>query len=515
MLIDQILWRQRASRAEKTAVVCGARRFTYAQTAERTLRFANALRGLGIEPGQRVAVLSSNCAEHIEAVYAIAAIGAVWVPLNFRLTPVELAYIADDCEASAVIYSADLAQSAAGLRDLAKHPRLWIGIGEATTASVHGYDDLLLKSAATEMAPSVGGGDLFSIMYTSGTTGRPKGVMLPHDRFFLGTVLSTIGLKVSENDVKLQAIPQFHAGGFIYQLAHMAAGATIVVLPKFETGATLDLIEAEGITAAGFVPSMLLALLEDPRFAKTDFSRVERVMYGGSPIPEDRLARAVETMGAKFLQTYGQTEAGVLVTILDDQDHLRGLKESPEILRSCGRAMVGYEVAVLGDDGQPTDDVGELAVRSGSLMTGYWRRPAESAETLVDGWLRTGDLARKDAEERFYLVDRKKDLIVSGGENVYPIEVEHVLSSHPAVLDVAVVGVPDDRWGEAVKAVVVLRPAARIEQAGLLDFCRGKLGGFKIPKSVDFAEMLPRNASGKIQKNLLRERYWAGRSRKI
>lgn len=515
MLIDQILWRQYAAHAEKTAVVCGSRRFTYKQVAERSLRFANALQGLNVQPGQRVAVLSSNSAEHVEVVFAIAAIGAVWVPLNFRLTPPELAYIVDDCEALTVIYSEDLAQSAAGLRDIARHPRQWICIGEAKPASTHGYDDLLEKSAAARVESSIGAADLFSIMYTSGTTGRPKGVMLPHERFLLGTILSTVGLKVREQDIKLQAIPQFHAGGFIYQLAHIAAGATIVVLPKFETDAALRLIETEGVTAAGFVPSMLLALLEDPKFTKTDFSRVERVMYGGSPIPEDRLARAVETMGAKFLQTYGQTEAGVLATILDDEDHLRGLREDPEILRSCGRAMVGYDVTILDDSGLPTDGVGELAVRSGSLMTGYWRRPVETSETLVDGWLRTGDLARKDAEERFYLVDRKRDLIVSGGENVYPIEVEHVLSSHPEVLDVAVIGVPDDKWGEAVKAIVVPRAGSSVDQAALLEFCRGQLGGFKIPKSVDFVDELPRNASGKIQKNLLRDKYWAGRNRKI
>jgi len=502
-------------RKEKTAVICGGRHFTYSAVAERTVRLSNALRGLGIKAHQRVAVLATNSAEHIEAVFAIATIGAVWVPLNFRLTAPELAYIVDDCEAVAVIYSSDLSSSAAGLRDLAKHAVHWICIGKSSMPATHDFNDLLSKAKTTPVSAGVQASDLFSIMYTSGTTGRPKGVMLPHQRFFLGTVLSTIALKATEQDVKLQAIPQFHAGGYIYQLAHLAAGATIVVLPRFDPSLTLDLIAEEQVTAAGFVPSMLLALLEDRRFASTDFSKLERVMYGGSPIPEDRLARAVETMQARFLQTYGQTEAGVLVTVLDDQDHFRGLRENPEILRSCGRAMLGYEVRVIDETGETTDGVGELEVRSGSLMTGYWRREKETAETLVNGWLRTGDLARQDKESRFYLVDRKKDLIVSGGENVYPIEVEHVLSSHPSVLDVAVIGVPDDKWGEAVKAIIVLRPESTFDQAGVINYCRDKLGGFKIPKSVEIIEALPRNASGKIQKNLLRDRYWAGRARKI
>jgi long-chain acyl-CoA synthetase len=515
MLISDVLWQQAQMRADKTAIICGDRRFSFAETADRTRRLANALRGLGIRPHQKVAVLATNCAEHAEAVFAIAAIGAVWVPLNFRLSVPELAYIAEDSECAAVIFTADLQESAIGLRDCARAVTTWIAVGATQMHRASDYADLLQAGKATVDAPGATPDDLFAIMYTSGTTGKPKGVMLPHRRFFVGTILSTIALKVAEHDIKLQAIPQFHAGGYIYQLSHMAAGATIVVLPRFEPKLTLDLMQKEGVTAAGFVPSMLLALIEEKGFATADFSKLTRVMYGGSPIPEDRLARALERMGARFLQTYGQTEAGVLVSVLDDIDHERGLKGAPQLLRSCGRAMLGYDIRIVDDAGQPCDGIGELAVRSDSLMTGYLGRPDETAATLVDGWLRTGDLGWRDDEGRFYLVDRKKDLIVSGGENVYPIEVEHVLSSHPDVLDVAVIGVPDARWGEAVKAIVVTRSGASPDPANVIDFCRGKLAGFKIPKSVDFIDALPRNASGKIQKVILRERYWAGHARRI
>ncbi|TWS97604.1 long-chain-fatty-acid--CoA ligase [Reyranella sp. CPCC 100927] len=515
MLIDSILWQQAQMRPHKVALVCGDRRFTYAETADRTRRLAHALRGLGIQPGQKVAVLATNCAEHAEAVFAIAAIGAVWVPLNFRLSVPELAYIVDDSESVAVICTTDMQASAEGLRDIVRGVSTWISIGATALPGTVLYDDLLRQGSSGALASMAAPDDLFSIMYTSGTTGKPKGVMLPHRRFFVGTILSTIALKATEHDIKLQAIPQFHAGGYIYQLCHMAAGATLVILPRFEPEPTLALMQRERATAAGFVPSMLLALIEAPSFQTADFSALQRVMYGGSPIPEDRLARALERMGAKFLQTYGQTEAGVLVSVLDDADHDRGLRDAPQLLRSCGRAMLGYDIRIVDDAGAPTEGIGELAVRADSLMTGYLKRPDETAATLVDGWLRTGDLGWQDDAGRFYLVDRKKDLIVSGGENVYPIEIEHVLSSHPDVLDVAVIGVPDPRWGEAVKAVIVRRPGTSTDEASLVGFCRGKLGGFKIPKSVDFIDALPRNASGKIQKVILRDRYWAGHARKI
>ncbi|HJU18837.1 MAG TPA: long-chain-fatty-acid--CoA ligase [Stellaceae bacterium] len=517
MLIPDILWHNAACRPDKTAVIAGERRLSFAAVAGRAARFANALRGLGIRPGDRVAVLAANTAEHVEIVFAIGDAGAVWVPLNIRLAPRELAVIIEDCDARAVVYTHDLAASVEALRERVPHLAIWIGVGAQSLAGDHAYERMLGAASATRPEADIADEALFSIMYTSGTTGLPKGAMLSHRAFFIGTILSTLALRASQDDVKLQAIPQFHAGGQIYQLAHLAAGAAIVILPRFEPDLVFRLIESEGVSAAGFVPSMLMALVEAPKVRSTDFRRLRRVLYGGSAIPADRLLRAMELMPAAFLQTYGLTEAGVLATVLDEADHEYGRREDPRVLHSCGRAMLGYQVQAVDDRGKPVRDgeIGEIAIRADSLMTGYWRRPEATAQTLVGGWLKTGDLARQDESGRFSIVDRKKDMIVSGGENVYPTEVENVIASHADVLGVAVIGVPDERWGEAVKALIVRRPGAAPEAAAIIAACRGRLGGFKLPKSIEFVESLPRNASGKLLKSHLREKYWAGRERKV
>ncbi len=518
MMIDHIIWSNEQTRRDKLAVVCGDMRLTFGQVAERSRKVANALTGLNVRRGERVAALVTNTAEYVELVFGIAAADAVWVPLNFRLAPEELSFIIADCGAAAVVYTSDMEETVAAIRDGLAGVRTWIRIGGGTASkSIIGYDDMLTRASGSMPARTASASDLFTIMYTSGTTGRPKGGMLSHAAFSMGTFLSSIALHARPDDIKLQIIPQFHAGGQIYQLCHLAMGSSIVVCPRFDPELVLKLLVEEGATAMGLVPSMLVAMLEAPSIRKTDLSRLTRVMYGGSSIPEDRLAQALELTNASFLQTYGQTEAGVLVTVLDAQDHRAGASGSPHLLRSCGRAMLGYEIELVGDDGKDTPDgeLGELCVRGPSLMNGYWNKEAETAKTIVGGRLHTGDVARKDTEGRFYIVDRKKDMIVSGGENIASAEVEGALSSHPAVLDVAVIGVPDDRWGEAVKAIVVPRPGSNPIPEELVDHCRKSLGGFKVPKSVTFLESLPRNASGKVLKAQLRDPYWQGRSRKV
>jgi long-chain acyl-CoA synthetase len=516
MLMQDFLWNNELRRGNKLALVCGDRRQTYSQLAARVRRMANALNGMGIRPRDHVAVLSSNSIEHVEIVFAIASMGATWVPLNTRLAASELSFIIENSEAVAVIYSGDLLPVVEQIDRKVGDVRWWVSIGDKAAIGEN-YEQLIERGADRPSDVTVSPEDLFTVMYTSGTTGRPKGVMLPHRSFFLGTIYSSLALKAVESDVKLQAVPQFHAGGQIYQLTYFATGSTIVILPRWDSNAVFDLIERERVTIGSFVPSMILMLLEEPRIRKTDFSSLQRIVYGAAPIPEDRLALAMELTGSGFQQTYGQTESGVLVSVLDEADHRRGLTMERALLRSCGRQMVGYELRVVDDESATCSDgqVGEVAIKSESLMTGYWKRPDATAKALKKGWLHTGDLAYRARSGHFFIVDRKTDMIISGGENVYPIEVENVISGHPDVLDVAVIGVPDDRWGEAVKAVVVARAGTSPAPDSIIEFCRGKLGGFKVPKSVDFVEAIPRNASGKITKNPLREKYWAGRVRKI
>jgi acyl-CoA synthetase (AMP-forming)/AMP-acid ligase II len=344
-------------------------------------------------------------------------------------------------------------------------------------------------------------------MYTSGTTGNPKGVLLTHRQFLTGTYYFAMAVQASPDDRKLQAIPQFHAGGAIYQMAYMLVGATIVVLPLFDPETAVQLMKDEKVTVAGFVPAMLNGLCAHIGNIPAHVPNLRKIMYGGSSIPTSLLLRAMELFPVDFIQTYGQTEAAVIVTILDAISHRRAAKDdSLHLLRSCGRPILGYEVRLMTRDG-PQTEAGELCVRSDALMSRYWKRPEATAATLVDGWLHTGDVATRDEDGLLYIVDRKVDMIVSGGENVYALEVENILSGHPDLAEVAVIGVPDPQWGELVLAVAVARDGRTATSDQVREFCRGRIGGFKIPKRIEYIDSLPRNASGKVLKHVLRKQF--------
>jgi long-chain acyl-CoA synthetase len=487
------------------AVVCGASRLTYGALAARTKRLANALSGLGVTRKTRVAVLSTNSAESVEIVFAIAALGATWVPINFRLAPPEIEFILQDSGATFLFYSPNFEPVVAELRAHGGSALKTLPLGGRTADGV--YENLIAGGSSAAPALLSGSDDPFTIMYTSGTTGRPKGVLLTHRQFLSGTYYFSAALNASRSDRKLQAIPQFHAGGAIYQMAYMLAGATIVVLPTFDPALASKLLQDEAITAAGFVPAMLNAACESLAGRRISVPALRQIMYGGSSISTASLLRAMELFPVDFIQTYGQTEAGVIVTVLDADAHRRAKDEGNENrLRSCGRPLLGYQVKLLGQDGRESTS-GELCVRSDSLMQEYWNRPDATASTMVDGWLRTGDVATRDGEGFYYIVDRKVDMIVSGGENVYALEVENIIAGHPDVAEVAVIGVPDQRWGEAVLAVVVPRPGCTVTLDVVREHCFGKIGGFKIPKRLEFLNVLPRNGAGKILKHVLRKQF--------
>jgi acyl-CoA synthetase (AMP-forming)/AMP-acid ligase II len=338
--------------------------------------------------------------------------------------------------------------------------------------------------------------------------------MITHRQMLSGMAYTAIASGAAASDISLQAIPQFHAGGNISQMAQILVGSTMVVPPRFDPELFLRLIEDEGVTSTCLVPSMLTFFLEHPRLNSRRVATMRRLMYGGSAIAPDRLSRALEIFSADFQQVYGQTEACVFATLMTGEDHRRALAETDtDRLLSCGRPMLGYEVSVA--EATSPGAPGELLVRGDSVMAGYWRQPAATEKTLRNGWLHTGDLARLDSNGYVYIVDRTTDMIVSGGENVYPAEVENVISAHSGVLEVAVIGVPDDVWGESVKAIVALRPGKNFPEDELIAFCRGKIAGYKIPKSIDFADELPRTPSGKIKKAELRAKHWGEKTRKI
>lgn len=517
MILSDIIAHHGERFRDKAAVITGDTRLTYGALRDRVLRLANALRGLGLAHGDRVGVLSTNRGEYIECVFAIAEAGLVWVPLNFRLTASEVAFIVNDAQCAAVIFSSDLVGIAEPLVAMTPCVREWVAIGQGPAPGAP-YEDLVSSARATRSDQRAFDSDLVAIMYTSGTTGRPKGAMITHRQLLSGAAYTALASGAAAPDVSLQVIPQFHAGGNLAQVAEILVGATTVVCPHFDPDLVVSLIEAERVNFVCFVPSMLVFLLECPGLTAERVASMQRVMYGGSAIAPDRLSRALEIFDADFQQVYGQTEACVFATILHGEDHRAGLTSGrSELLLSCGRESIGYNVRVVDDADRelPPGEVGEVAIRGDSVMHGYWNLPEASAGALRNGWLHTGDMGRHDADKYLYIVDRKIDLIISGGENVYPVEVENVISAHPDVLEVAVIGVPDAAWGEAVKAIVVPRADARLSEIDIVSFCRDRIARFKTPKSIDFADSLPRTPSGKVMKTELRKPYWVGREREV
>jgi acyl-CoA synthetase (AMP-forming)/AMP-acid ligase II len=350
-------------------------------------------------------------------------------------------------------------------------------------------------------------------LYTSGTTGRPKGAELTHRNLLANISIGAVGFGVSEGGVGLVCMPLYHIGGAGYGLCLIFAGMTAVVMREPNPAEILRLIQKHRVAHAFFVPALLNFLLQHPDSAGTDFSSLQTILYGASPIPEELLRASIDRFGCGFVQAYGLTETTGAVCLLSAEDHLKG----GELLRSCGQPVFGCEIRVI--DGAGKDcapgTVGEIVMRGDAVMKGYWNRPEATAEAIRDGVFRSGDAGYFDKEGYLFIHDRVKDMIVSGGENIYPAEVESVLYSHPAVADVAVIGVPDDKWGETVKAIVVVKPGAKATAEELIDHCRDKIAGYKRPRSVDFIDALPRNPTGKILKAVLREPYWAGKQRRV
>jgi acyl-CoA synthetase (AMP-forming)/AMP-acid ligase II len=448
--------------------------------------------GLGIRPGDRIAVLDKNSDLYLELLFAVSKAGAVLVPVNWRLTAAEVATVVGDADPACLVVGEEFRTSA-----------------DRVSCRVLGFDELPRGGADPHLDREE---QVAWILYTSGTTGLPKGAMLTNLNLFGCTASLTFEVpELREGTRGLVAMPLYHIGGCGWALAVVTAGATAVVVREVVPAELLQVLVEQRVATGFVVPAVLLFLTQLPQVAEARFPELQNLVYGASPISPDLLQRSIEAFGCRFTQVYGLTESTGAITALRHEDHWG------ERLLSCGRAMFGGEIRVVDPSGSevPPGEIGEVVYRGPGTMAGYWRQPEETAAVLGGGWLHTGDAGSLDADGFLYIRDRIKDMIVSGGENVYPAEVEAVLAGHPGVADVAVIGVPDDRWGEAVKAIVVRRPEVALEADELIEWARPRLAGFKRPRSVDFVAAIPRNPSGKILKRELREPYWAGRSRRV
>jgi acyl-CoA synthetase (AMP-forming)/AMP-acid ligase II len=477
---------------ERAGLVCGDTRLTWAQVNRRVNGLANGLAGRGIGRGDRVAILARNDRRFLELYWALAKLGAIAVPLNYRLTDAEMRGLVEHAGVRLLVAGPGYEDAIAGL-DRLQFPDL---------------DALIVGGSAAEPGVPVGADDPAAIMYTSGTTGLPKGAVVTHGNLENNALIQAIADKADPADVNLTATPLYHMGALFMATTYTALGCTNVVLEAFDPPALLAAAERERVTTCLLVPTMLNMVLEHPTLADHDLSALRLIFYGGSPMPTTVLRRAIDALKCDFTQGYGLTET-IEATFLVAADHrLDGDPDRERRLASAGREAVNAEVRIVADDGEelPTGEVGEIVIRSPSCIHEYWRAPEETARAVRDGWWHTGDLGYRDDGGYLFVVDRKKDLIITGGENVYPTDVEEVLYAHPGVLEAAVIGLPDAKWGEAVTAIVARRDEALAED-DLLGWCRERLGGHKRPRAVRFVDALPRNPSGKVLKRELRTRF--------
>lgn len=462
-----------------------------------------AAESLGFE--DRVGILGKNGVDNLLLFLGCATVGVVPVAINYRLTATEIAQIADDAEIKALFHDAEFAEILDdSLRAL---PRV-CSFGEMD--GVPGMDKWLadIEPVTPRQAEAT---DVVVQMYTSGTTGVPKGALLTHGGLVTNAFQAAVshGFPVRAGDKGLMIAPSFHAVGLAGALWTLMFGGGLIIHRDFNPQAMVETIAAEGIVAMAAVPVMLQFALMVPDIGNYDFSSLQLISYGGSPLAPSLLKQCVDVFGCDFAQGYGQTEATTAITFLTPADHRRAMEEKPELLTSCGKPVIGTELKIIGDNGEtlPAGEVGEILVRGPQLMKGYWKREEATAATLKDGWLHTGDAGLIDDEGYLYIKDRVKDMIISGGENVYPAELEKVLLAHPDIADAAVIGVADDKWGEVPLAVLVAQDGNQLDIDALTAFCKDKLAGFKIPKKLAYVDMLPRNPSGKILKKILREQF--------
>lgn len=512
MLVGDIVRRQGRINAKKVGLIDGDKKFTYEEINERVNRLANALLSLGLKKGNKVAFMANNCHEFAEAYFAVAKTGLIIVPVNARFNTNEVTYTLNQSESDAFVYQNEFDEIAKKVKENLTAVKHFVKVG-GTEDDVRSYEAFLRSNSPEEPKVHVDIDDVAMIMYTSGASGEAKGVIITQRNLMATANSMVLELRIIPEDINLLVMPMFHAGGLWPILTHFYRGAKTIILPRFDEDKVLQVVGKEKVTFLNLVPTTLRRLAIRPDLKNYNLESLRLIMYAGAPIPLHQLREAMRILGPyRFYTGLGATEAGCGgILSLTTAEHALAL-DGPlaSKLGSVGRDSMDVEVKIVDDNGieLPVGKVGEIIAKGDKIALGYWKMAEETANTFKDGWLHTGDLGYRDEDAYVFIVGRKKDIIISGGENISSLEVEETISQHPAIAEVAVIGVPDELWGEVVKAVVVLKPGyqSKITEQKIISFSREGLAAYKCPKSVDFVAELPKNPAGKIKKGELKER---------
>jgi len=526
MLITDFVKRAEKQYPRKIGIVDGQKRFTYSEYAERTRKLSNALLNLGVKKGDRVAFIEYNTHRLLEAFYGVPQIGAILLFINIRLSPKDIAYILNDSEASYIAVNTQLEGLIAPVKDNLKTVKEYILLSEDNTGTASEfkgplYEDLLQQSSPALPEFTLDENDPAEMCYTSGTTGGVKGMLLTHRMLYFNALNMIFSAGVDDRSVFLHNVPLFHVNGWGTPHFLTAVGGKHVMLKEFRPELVCRPIQEEGVTHLFMVPTMANTLVNYEDIGKFDLSSVKHIRVGGAPMSAALFTALEETFGCEVYAGYGATETAPGLTISRSKDYLSNLTENERVekLRSAGYAELLTEARVINEKGEDVKpdgrETGEVIARGNNIIDGYWKLPEETENTIVDGWFHTGDIATIDEDGYIRIVDRKKDIIISGGENISTVEVEDAIQGHPAVLECAVIAAPHEKWGETPAALVVLKEGQNLNEEELITFCKTRLAGFKVPRIVQFMDSLPKGGTGKILKRELKEPFWKGHETRV